>query len=239
MVLAAGLGKRLGALSDQIPKALLEVGGVTQLDRTLAVLEAAGASRIVVNVHHHADQIEATLEGRENIAEILVSREEPAPLETGGGLINARRLFDLRTPILVHNVDVISSVDLQALMSAHGTSRRAATLAVHERPASRYLLFDECGLQGRLDIRDGRKQDARPARGIARRFAFSGIHVASGRIFDLVEEAGAFSIIDLYLRLAGAGQSIQPFDVSAAEWFEIGTPERLDAARAALDPPES
>ena len=234
LVLAAGRGRRLRPLTDRIPKALVVVGGVTQLERTLSALEAAGTQRIVVNTHHHAQQIESWLTDRRSVAEILVSREEPDPLETGGALVHARNLFHGDAPILIHNVDVITSVDLKTLFAAHDPSRHLATLAVQERATSRYLLFDEAGLQGRLDVRDGRREDARQVLGIVRRFAFSGIHVVSGSVFDLAVERGAFSIIDLYLRLAGEGSSIQPFDVTSATWFEIGTQERLLAARAAL-----
>ena len=233
-VLAAGRGLRLRPLTDRIPKALVEVGGVTLLERTLATLEAAGVERIVVNTHHRAQQIESWLTDRRSVAEIRVSREEPNPLETGGGLVHAREHFQAGAPILVHNVDLITSIDLKALFAAHVKSRCLATLAVQERATSRYLMFDEVGLQGRLDLRDGRRMDARPVHGKVRRFAFSGIHVVSGSVFDLVEERGAFSVIDLYLRLAGKGSSIQPFDVTSAAWYEIGTQERLLAARDAL-----
>lgn len=233
-MLAAGTGRRLRPLTDQIPKALVEVGGVTQLERTLSSLEAAGAQRIVVNTHHHAQQIEACLADRASKAEVLVSREEDAPLETGGGLVRARELFDQNAPILVHNVDIITSVDLIALVAEHDLSECLATLAVQKRPTSRYLLFDDAGLQGRLDVRDGSRVDARPIQGTVRKLAFSGIHVVSGTVFNLVEESGAFSVIDLYLRLSGDGSLIKPFDVTEAMWFEIGTPERLRAARIAL-----
>ncbi len=235
LVFAAGLGRRLQPLTDRIPKALVEVGGITQLERTLSALEAAGVRRIVVNTHHHALQVESVLAGRPSTAEILVSREEAMPLETGGGLVHARDLFDKKVPILVHNVDIITSVDLKGLFEEHDSSRCLATLAVQQRPTSRYLLFDDAGLQGRLDVRDGSRTDARSIVGTVRRLAFSGIHVVSGAVFDLVEESGAFSVIDLYLRLSGDGSLIEPFDVTAANWFEIGTPERLRAARLALD----
>ena len=231
MILAAGYGRRLRPLTDRIPKALVEVGGVTQLERTIDALEAAGASRIVVNTHHRADQIESWLRGRRFRAEIVLSREEGAPLETGGGLVHARRLFEPGSSILVHNVDIITSIDLAALVEAHARDS-VATLAVHERPASRYLLFDDAGLQGRLDVRSGHLEEVREARGPVRRLAFSGVHVASGSIFDRMQEAGAFSIIDAYLRLATTGSTVRPFSVTEAQWFEIGTPERLEAARA-------
>jgi len=234
MVLAAGAGRRLQPLTDRIPKALVDVGGVTQLERTLSALEAAGAGRIVVNTHHHAGQIESVLSDRNSTAQILISREEEMPLETGGGLVHARELFDEDVPILVHNVDIITSVDLKGLFAGHDSANCLATLAVQERPTSRHLLFDEAGLQGRIDSRDGCRQDMRPTQGSVRKFAFSGIHVVSGSVFDLVEENGAFSVIDLYLRLSGEGCLVQPFDVTAADWLEIGTPERLQSARLAL-----
>lgn len=233
MILAAGYGRRLRPLTDRIPKALVEVGGVTQLGRTIAALASAGARRIVVNVHHHSAQIEAWLGERQFEVEILVSREPEAPLETGGGLLHARSLFEPGSPILVHNVDIITSIDLAALYEGHQPDA-VATLAVHERPASRYLLFDDDGLQGRLHVESGGLEEARPARGAVRRLAFSGVHVASESIFDRMDESGAFSIIDTYLRLAGSGERVHGLDVTAARWLEIGTPERLAAARAAI-----
>lgn len=232
MVLAAGYGRRLRPLTDEIPKALVDVGGLTQLERTLRSLEAAGADRVVVNTHHHADQIETALNGREGAAEILVSREQPRPLETGGGLLAARPLFRLDRPILVHNVDVITSIDIAELLALHAATEALATLAVQERAASRYLLLDAEGLQGRLDVRTGEREEVRPLCGPLRRLAFTGVHVASPRVFERMVERGAFSIIDFYLRLAGEGELVGALDVGAVEWWEIGTPERLAAARA-------
>lgn len=242
MVLAAGYGRRLRPLTDETPKALVRVGEFTQLERTLRVLERAGADRLVVNTHHHAGQIEAALEAREaalearaGTAQVLVSREDPRPLETGGGLLHARELFRGDRPILVHNVDVITSIDLRGLLDVHRASGALATLAVQERAASRYLLFDEAGLHGRLDVRSGVREEARGQRGPLRRLAFTGVHVVEPRVFGLMSETGPFSIIDLYLRLAGEGEDIRASDVGDAEWFEIGTPERLAIARARFE----
>lgn len=236
MVLAAGYGRRLRPLTDQTPKALVTVGDLTQLERTLRALESAGADRIVVNTHHHAEQIEAAVRSRKGGAEVLLSREEPRPLETGGGLRHARDLFRGDRPILVHNVDVITAIDLVALVRAQEESEEAplATLAVHERAASRYLLFDEAGLQGRLDVRSGTREDARKPRGRIRRLAFSGVQVVAPAVFARMGSALSFSIIDLYLRLAGEGAQIRGLDVGDAMWLEIGTPERLAAARTRL-----
>ena len=236
MVLAAGFGRRLRPLTDQVPKARVEVGGISQLARTLRTLESAGADHVVVNVHHHAGQIEAALAGRAGVARIDISREEPRPLETGGGLKHAREAFRGDRPIVVHNVDVITAIDLPALVRHHREAGALATLAVQERAASRFLLFDDEGLFGRLDVRSGEREERRPQRGPLRRLAFSGVHVVEPRVFDLIEETGAFSIVDLYLRLAGERERIAGCDVEDAEWFEIGTPERLAAARARFSP---
>jgi NDP-sugar pyrophosphorylase family protein len=231
MVFAAGYGRRLRPLTDRIPKALVRVGDLTQLERTLRTLEAAGADRVVVNTHHHAGQVEGALTRRDGEAQVLVSREDPRPLETGGGLRQARELFRGDRPIVVHNVDVITSIDLPALLMRHRASGALATLAVQERAASRYLLFDDAGLHGRLDVRSGFREEAREQRGALRRLAFTGVHVVEPRVFGRMSETGPFSIIDLYLRLAGEGEVIRGEDVGDADWFEIGTPERLAAAR--------
>jgi len=232
MVLAAGYGRRLRPLTDETPKALVRVGGLTQLERTLRALEAAGADRIVINTHHHAEQVEAAVADRTGGAALLVSREAPRPLETGGGLARARRLFRGDRPILVHNVDVITSIDLGRLVEGHRAAAAIATLAVQERAASRYLVFDDRGLQGRLDVRSGMREEARRQAGAARRLAFTGVHVASPALFDRIPGEGVFSITDAYLRLAGEGVEVRGCDVGDAEWWEIGTPERLAAARA-------
>lgn len=233
MVLAAGYGRRLRPLTDTTPKALVDVGGIVQLERCVRSFEAAGADRIVVNTHHHAEQVERWIAERApSGSELLVSREEPRPLETGGGMRAARPLFRGDRPIVVHNVDVITSIDIGSLLEEHSAVGGLATLAVQERATSRYLLFDEGGLQGRLDVRGGTREECRPQEGMPRRLAFSGLHVASAEVFDRMIEDGPFSIIDCYLRLAGEGKRIHGLDVGDADWIEIGTPERLAAARA-------
>jgi NDP-sugar pyrophosphorylase family protein len=238
MIFAAGLGTRLGAIGQTTPKALLEVGGVTMLERTVRRLVAAGADRIVVNVHHQADAIERFLLERDFGVVILLSREVDRPLETGGGLWHARRLFRGTVPILLHNVDVITDGDLGAMVAAHDQSRALATLAVHARETARYLLFDDDGLFGREDRREGLKRtESRPPRGEVRTLAFAGIHVCAPELLDLIVERGAFSIVDVYLRLAAAGQRIEPWLAPGEAWLEIGNAQRLEAARAAFADP--
>jgi NDP-sugar pyrophosphorylase family protein len=234
MIFAAGLGTRLGELGERTPKALIEVGGQTMLERTVRRLAAAGARRIVVNVHHRADDVARYLSGRDFGVELVLSREPDRPLETGGGLLHARGLFRGDGPLLMHNVDVITDADLSALVTAHRRSGALATLAVQERDTPRQLLFDEHGLFGREDRRHDRRTEARPPRGAPRRLAFSGIHVCSAELPGLIHERGVFPILDVYLRLAAEGRSIAPWPMGTALWLEIGSPERLEAARAAL-----
>jgi MurNAc alpha-1-phosphate uridylyltransferase len=237
MILAAGLGTRLGALGATTPKALIEIAGVTMLERTARRLADAGVDRIVVNVHHHAAPIERHLAGLDLGAEVVVSREEERPLETGGGLLHARRCFRGDRPILVHNVDVVTDADLRALLATHAASEAVATLAVSVRETARQLLFDDGGLTGREDRGTGTHTACRATRGVVTALAFAGIHVCAPRLFDLLTERGAFPIVDAYLRLAGEGHVIAPWRMDGSRWLEIGSTERLAAARAALEGP--
>jgi NDP-sugar pyrophosphorylase family protein len=235
MIFAAGLGSRLGDLGKTTPKALIEIAGVTMLERTARRLAAAGADRIVVNVHHHAERIERFVAERDLGAEILVSHEPERPLETGGGLWHARALFRGDRPLLLHNVDVITDADLGAMAAAHRANGALATLAVNQRETARYLRFDGAGLCGREDRRSGLQHDSRPPRGPVRTLAFAGIHLCSPSLLELITERGAFPIIDVYLRLAAAGHRIAPWLLEGALWLEVGSRERLEAARAALE----
>jgi NDP-sugar pyrophosphorylase family protein len=235
MIFAAGFGTRLGAIGRSTPKALIEIAGQTMLERTARRLVAAGADRIVVNVHHQADRIARFLAEHDLGAEILVSRESGRPLETGGGLMHARHLFRREAPILLHNVDVITDADLRALVAAHQPSGALATLAVNERETFRYLLFDEAGLFGREDRRQSLRLESRPPRGAVRTLAFAGIHVGSPQLLDRISERGAFPIMDAYLRLAAEGHTIAPWLLAGGMWLEVGNAERLEAARALLE----
>lgn len=235
MILAAGVGRRLRPLTDRTPKALIRVGGVPMLERVAARLIGAGVDRLVVNVHHHAGQVRRYLEEREGFGvEVRVSEEAELPLETGGGLLQARSHFRGDAPFFLHNVDVISDADLSALYRAHLESGALATLAVSDRTSSRRLRFDSRGLCGRVDARTGAHETVRASSGAVREQAFAGIHVISPRFFDLLEEQGTFSIMDAYLRLARQGHEIRRFDITGALWLEIGDPDRLERARRHL-----
>jgi N-acetyl-alpha-D-muramate 1-phosphate uridylyltransferase len=232
MILAAGLGTRLGTVTRDLPKALVELGGVPILEHVARRLIAAGADRLVINVHHHADAIVSFVEAREGFGiDVRFSREDDAPLETGGGLLHAARQFRGDRPILLHNVDVLCDADLGALLAAHEATGALATLAVSRRDTSRTLLFDDDGLHGRRNEATGEATAFRPARGALRPFAFAGIHALDPRILERITERGAFSIMAVYARLSAEGARIAGHDVGAATWLEIGNPERLEAAR--------
>ena len=232
MIFAAGRGTRLGPLGEQTPKALLEVGSTTLLERTMQNLVAAGADRIIVNVSHLADRVLAYLERLQLAVDVRVSHEPGGPLETGGGLLHARAHFRHDAPFYLHNVDILTDADLRGMYDAHVGSGALATLATNRRDTPRRMLFDERGLFGREDARRELRIVARPAHGPVRTRAFAGIHVVSPAFFDLLTERGSFSILDPYLRLAGEGHRIEDHPVDDARWMEVGTPERLAAARA-------
>src|SRR5919108_1495656 len=232
MILAAGLGTRLGAITRDTPKALVDVGGKPIIRRVAEALIAAGVGRLIINVHHHADLIIDYVRSCGCFGvEVLFSREHETPLETGGGLRHAAHLFRRDAPFFMHNVDVLTDASLRGLYAAHARSRALATLAVNRRETRRYLIFDEEGLCGRLDIGTGRRAEVHAPWGEVQPHAFAGIHAVSPPLLDLITEQGAFSIVDLYFRLTREAHRIMHYDISDADWLEIGNLERLAAAR--------
>lgn len=238
MILAAGLGTRLRPLTDNRPKALVEVGGRTLLEITLARLRAFDVREVIINAHHFADMILDYLKSHDNFGmRIEVSREDVL-LDTGGGLKEAAHFFladsgGVDEPFIVHNVDVISTIDLRRMAQFYTQHRALATLAVQERETSRYLLFDDqLQLCGRRSGRSQQDEMVRPSRS-ARALAFCGIHVVSPRLLAMLTEDGAFSIINSYLRLAATGEKILAFRADDYDWRDLGTPENLRQAAQA------
>lgn len=205
MIFAAGLGTRLRPLTDTMPKALVPVGGQPLLWHVMTKLKAAGMERIVVNVHHHAQQIVDYLNNNDRFGlDVLISDESEMLLETGGGVKKALPLFDTTSPILIHNVDILSNVDLASLYAFAEESRVDALLLVSKRQTKRYLLFDEeLILDGWTNIETGEVKS--PYQGLnpddMKRYAFSGIHVLSPSVFPLFDEMPQrFGIMDFYLK---------------------------------------
>ena len=235
MVLAAGLGTRLRPLTDDRPKALVEVGGRTLLEITLVRLSSFGIREVIVNVHHFADLVLNYLKANDNFGmRIEVSREDNL-LDTGGGLKNAGWFFREENhpdePFILHNVDVISTIDLRRMVQVHFENKALATLAVQDRETSRYLLFDEqLRLCGRRSGRDGKPELVRSSPQM-QALAFGGIHVISPGLIPKMVEEGTFSIIKSYLRLAGQGENIIAFRADEYYWRDLG---RLDDLRQAV-----
>lgn len=235
MILAAGLGTRLRPLTDDRPKALVEVAGRTLLEITIARLRQFGVNEIIVNVHHFAEKVIEYLQGKKNFGiRIEVSREEVL-LDTGGGLKRAAWFFleaeSANAAFIVHNVDVFSDIDLRRLVESHEQNQALATLAVQQRQSSRYLLFDpQMQLCGRRLVKEDTVEMVRPT-AQPQEMAFSGIHVISPRLLRMIDEDGAFSIIETYLRLSSKGGKIVGSRVDGAYWRDLGRPENL--ARAA------
>src|SRR5512138_1498634 len=204
MVLAAGLGTRLRPITNTRPKALVEVGSRTLLEITLTRLKDSGAGEVIINVHHFADMVVDYLKSHDNFGMHLEISREEVLLDTGGGLKKAGWFFQDKpdAPFILHNVDVITTIDLQQMVKFHIEHRPLVTLAMQNRKTSRYLLFDE---QGRLC---GKSPTPDP------RFAslgFAGIHIISPRLLSMMPGDDIFSIIDVYIDLAARGETILAF----------------------------
>jgi NDP-sugar pyrophosphorylase family protein len=260
MILAAGLGTRLRPLTNDRPKALVELNNRTLLEISLTRLQTFGITEAIINVHHFAEMIIAYLKSKNNFnMRIEISREDDQLLDTGGGLKKAAWFFregsgNLDEPFLLHSVDIISTIDLTAMLQFHLEHHALATLAAQSRPSSRQLLFDNhLQLIGRrINNQDtlisseaiSLSSDSPLATNhsplpqslestVVHSLAFSGIHILSPRLLSLITETGAFSIIDTYLRLSSQGQRILAFRHDNSYWRDLGKP--ADLAQAALD----
>jgi MurNAc alpha-1-phosphate uridylyltransferase len=230
MILAAGLGTRFKPWTDLHPKALAVVNGKSLLQRNIEYLQRYGIREVVVNVHHFADQIvDALRVNRGWGSEIIISDESTEVLETGGGLRKARPLLE-KAPFVLMNVDILTDMDLGAMIDEHFTHLPLATLAVTNRITSRYFLFNgEDQLCGWRNTQTGQERMARTIDRDLFQKAFSGIHVIDPALFGLLSREGKFSIIDAYLDLA-VKQSIRGFDHSQSKLIDVGKPEAAEEA---------
>jgi len=230
MVLAAGLGTRLRPLSNDRPKALVEVGARPMLEITLARLRTFGICDVIINAHHFADMLIDYLRANGNFGMNLEVSCEDILLDTGGGLKKAGYFFaPSDEPFLLHNVDVLSNIDLAAMVQAHRKCGALATLAVQPRLNSRQLLFNEDLLLCGRRSADNPDEITRPAAQMVP-LAFAGVHVISPAIFGAMTDEGVFSIVDAYLRLAGEGAKIAGFRADEYYWRDLGTGESIRQA---------
>jgi NDP-sugar pyrophosphorylase family protein len=233
MIFAAGLGTRLGELTKARPKALADINGRTMLHLTVEKLVSAGFDELIVNIHHHPEQMMEEINKLRGIGFSLeVSDEREELLDTAGGLLKARHFFDDQ-PFLCHNVDEFTDLDIRDMCSQHKRSDALATLAVRHRPGNRFLLTDSSRrMRGWRNI--ATKEEIITG-GSSRRLeevGFSGIQVLSPAIFDMMPE-GTYSLTSLYLTLAKENL-IMTYLHDYGYWFDCGTPQSLEKIRAFL-----
>lgn len=246
MIFAAGLGTRLKPLTDTMPKALVPVCGQPLLERVIRRLQAAGFDDFVVNTHHFADQVKTFLRENENFGSgIMVSDEQPSPLETGGGILRARPLLQYGGDgrFLVHNVDILSNLDIRSFIDA-ARPDALATLLVSERVTQRYFLFnDDMRLVGWTNVATGEVRTPFEGLDVAscHKYAFAGIHLVSEDIFDVMESLQMperFSIVDFYLK-AAAAHPIYGVAPAGLRILDVGKLSTLEECRSFLAEIES
>lgn len=241
MIFAAGLGTRLKPITDSLPKALVPVGGKPLIEHVARKLKASGIDEVVVNVHHFADMMEDWMMGQD-IMLMQVSDERDLLLETGGGVLHARKYLEGCGHFLIHNVDIISDLDIRWFES-QAREDTLATLLVSDRKTSRYLLFDPetMRLVGWTNVSTGEVRspypDIDPA--ACRRLAFSGIHIMSDRVFGIMDtyarergldmENPRFPIMDFYLSVC-AEYEIYGVEAEELRLVDVGKLDSLEMA---------
>ncbi len=230
MIFAAGLGTRLKPITDSVPKALAPLNGKPLLWHAIKSMERANIERIVVNVHHFSDLVINYLKLQEWNTEVLISDESDCLLETGGGLLKAQSLFIPNKPVLVKNVDIVTSTNIESFIHSHQKEKNHATLMVKKRSTSRYLLFDNqnnlCGWKNIKTNELIRTNELEEFKSLA----FSGMHIIEPELLAQMGEVRPFSIIKAYLELANKCQ-IKAYVTPADDiWLDVGTVEKLREA---------
>ena len=232
MIFAAGLGSRLKPWTDHHPKALAVVNGKSLLQRNIVYLQKHGISEVIINVHHFADQIIEAIEKNNGWGStVTISDETDTVLETGGGLQKAAWYFEDTNDFVVMNADILTDMDLSAMILQHRQQKSLATLAVSDRDTSRYFLFDEqqvlCGWR---NVKTGEEKISRNSTSLIQK-AFSGIHVINRELLKLIKQEGKFSMVDVYLDLAKS-HIISSYDHTGANLIDVGKPESIAKAEA-------
>lgn len=232
MIFAAGLGSRLKPWTDYHPKALALVNGKSLLQRNIGYLQNHGIFEVIINVHHFADQIVDAVEKNNGWGSaITISDEKDAVLETGGGLQKASWYFEGEADFVVMNVDILTDMDLSAMIRQHLQLHSLATLAVSDRDTSRYFLFDkDAVLSGWRNVTNGEEKIVRNADILIQK-AFSGIHVINSFLLSQMKREGKFSMVDVYLDLAKS-HIISSYDHTGAQMIDVGRPESILKAEA-------
>ncbi len=226
-ILAAGLGTRLQQYTSDKPKALVELGGITLLERAIRKVSELEVSEIILNIHHYGDKIVDFLHQNQNFnLPVSISDESDLLLDTGGALLKAQNLLGTSEPFLLYNVDVLCSLNLADLLAYHRKMKGIATLAVRSRETDRYLLFNpDMRLSGWRNIKTGEEKLTSEEKNL-QNFAFSGIQIIEPSIFPMITETGKFSIIQMYLRLA-KDHAIYGYHDKSSLWMDLGKPDQL------------
>lgn len=231
MILAAGIGSRLKPWTDSHPKALAVVNGKSLLQRNIEYLQQFGIKEVVVNVHHFAEQVVDAVEKNNGWgSNITISDETGQLLETGGGLLKAAPFLQDMNPIVLMNVDILTELNLEAMIGYHQEKKPLATLATTNRETSRYFLFDAGNnLCGWRNVNTGEQRTAQSLKGVENQKAFSGIHIVEPRLFSLIKQQGKFSMVDVYLDLMN-NHTIKSFDHSETRFIDVGKPDSISKA---------
>lgn len=232
MIFAAGLGSRLKPWTDHHPKALAIVNEKSLLQRNIEYLQKHNIIEVIVNVHHFADKvIDAIKINKGWGSEVTISDETDEVLETGGGLKKAGWYFENTTDFVVMNADILTDMDMSAMITQHKQQQPLATLAVSNRDTSRYFLFDEKNiLSGWRNVKTGEERIVRNADTLIQK-AFSGIHVINTGLLQLIKQEGKFSMVDVYLDLAKE-HIISSYDHTGKQLVDVGKPESIAKAEA-------
>lgn len=230
MIFSAGLGTRFKPWTDKHPKALALVSGQSLLERNIRYLQQQGVDDVIVNVHHFPNQIREAIEHNDGWgSRVTISDESGEVLETGGGLQKARALFNPGEDFLTVNVDILTNLDIRAMLTTHQQKNALVTLAVTDRSTSRCFVFDEDDrLTAWRNISTGQERRVREGQGEQNK-AYSGISFFKYDYFDLVSLKGKFSLVDAYLELA-KDHTLIGFDHSGDKWVDVGRTESVDVA---------
>ena len=226
LLLAAGLGTRLRPLTNDRPKALVEVGGQTLMERNILFLKSQGITEIIANIHHFGEQMADFVRQHDFGIPVRLSDERDLLRDTGGAIRHAAGFLAGESDFLVYNVDVLSDISLQKMYEAHQRQRNLVTMAVRHRPSERSLLFsEEMQLLGRCQPDTGATPPG------TRTAAFSGIHLLSTRILPLLPQEERFPILPVYLALAEK-ERIRGYFHDEDFWMDMGRPEQIAAWEA-------
>jgi NDP-sugar pyrophosphorylase family protein len=231
MILAAGLGSRLGTLTQNTPKCLMSVGEKTLLQLVIEKIIRSGVEEVVINLHYLSDQVQSYLDKNENFGVSIQLSHETTLLGTGGAVAKVGDFFANDECFIIYNSDVYSEINLADMVRTHQHNENLATLAVVKRDSSRPLFFNE---EMQLVGWENQEKQTRKIFGEGSQipFGFTGVHVVSHRLFSYFNDyKSPFSIIDPYIEAAKTGEPIIGYDIGESYWIDAGVPERLQELR--------